>query len=252
MKIVISPAKLLDSTKQVPIQDYTQPFFQKEMVEINSVIKELIPRELSELMHISDKLADLNWQRNQQFSPPFSLDNARQAIYTFNGDVYEGLDIYSFTNEQVSYLQKHLRILSGLYGILKPLDLIQPYRLEMGTKISIGKSQNLYDFWQEKITDYLNSELSDNELFINLASNEYFDVINTKKLKTNILTPIFKDWKGDKLKTIVFYAKRARGLMVQYIVKNNVQTIEEMKGFDYEGYTFDERLSKKNELVFVR
>lgn len=252
MKIVISPAKLLDFKTKVPTQEFTQPIFQKEMALVNSVVKELTPSELSKMMHISDKLAELNWQRNQEFSQPFSLSNARQAVYAFNGDVYEGLDIYSFTNEQVTKLQKRLRILSGLYGILKPLDLIQPYRLEMGTKLRIEKSPNLYEFWKEKITDALNAELSDNELFINLASNEYFSAIDTKKLKTNIITPVFKDWKGDSLKTIVFYAKKARGLMVRYLIKNDIQTFEEIKGFDYEGYTFSEELSKGNELVFVR
>ena len=252
MKIVISPAKLLDFKTKVPIQEFTQPIFQKEIALVNSVVKELTPSELSNIMHISGKLAELNWQRNQEFSQPFSLNNARQAIYAFNGEVYEGLDVYSLTNQQVKKLQNQLRILSGLYGILKPLDLIQPYRLEMGTKLSIEKSPNLYEFWKEKITNALNLELSNNELFINLASNEYFATINTKKLKANIVTPIFKDWKGDSLKTIVFYTKKARGLMVRYLIKNDIQTFEGIKGFDYEGYTFSEELSKGNELVFVR
>lgn len=252
MKIVISPAKSLDFETRIPISEFSQPFFTEEMTEINSVMKELTPKELADLMNISDKLAELNWQRNQAFSLPFLTENARQAIYTFNGDVYEGLDIHSLDTQEVNRLQKSLRILSGLYGVLKPLDLIQPYRLEMGTKLKIGKKRNLYDFWKEKITHYLNEELTENELFINLASNEYFDSVEVKNLKTNVITPVFKDWKGDSLKVISFYAKKARGLMVRYIIKNNIQTFEELKGFDYQGYTFSETLSKNNELVFVR
>lgn len=253
MKIVVSPAKSLNFDDRVPTNEFSLPFFQKEIKEINEVLKQKSPKNLVDLMHISEKLAELNWQRNQEFSLPFSLENARQAVYAFNGDVYEGLNVYSLTNQEVSLLQNQLRILSGLYGILKPLDLIQPYRLEMGTKMSVGKATDLYDFWKEKNTTFLNSELSENELFINLASNEYFKSIEVKKLKVPVITPIFKDWKGNDLKIISFYAKKARGLMVRYIIKNKVQTIEELKGFDYEGYSFDEKLSsKENELVFVR
>ncbi len=252
MKIVISPAKSLDFETAVPIATFSELFFKKEITEINAVVKKLSPKELSDLMKISDKLANLNWQRNQEFGLPFSSDNSRQAVYAFNGDVYDGLDVYSFTNEEVIQLQSKLRILSGLYGVLKPLDLIQPYRLEMGTKISIGKARNLYDFWQEKITNYFNVELSNNELFINLASNEYFDVINTKKLKVNVITPVFKDLRGETLKVVSFYAKKARGLMVRYIIKNKIETVEDLKGFNYEGYAFSEEFSKENELVFIR
>lgn len=253
MKIVISPAKSLNFDRNIPIKNHTQPIFQQEMATINSELKKLSPTQLADLMHISEKLADLNWQRNQTFSLPFSTENAKQAAYVFDGDVYDGLDIHSLDNKEVGRLQNSLRILSGQYGLLKPLDLIQPYRLEMGTKISIGKSKDLYDFWKEKITETLNSELSENELFINLASNEYFKAIDTKKLKATVITPIFKDWKDDQLKIISFYAKKARGLMVRYIIKNDIQTFDDLKGFDYEGYSFSEKHSaKKNELVFIR
>lgn len=253
MKIVISPAKSLNFERKIPTNEYTQPIFQKEMATINTELKKLAPKQLAELMHISDKLAELNWQRNQEFSLPFSSQNARQAVFVFDGDVYDGLDAKSLNDKEISKLQGCLRILSGQYGLLKPLDLMQAYRLEMGTKIGIGKAKNLYSFWEEKITIALNNELSDNELFINLASNEYFKAINVKKLKVPVITPIFKDWKNDELKVISFFAKKARGLMVRYIIKNNVQHIDELKGFDYEGYSFSEKHSTKNgELVFVR
>ncbi|MDO4881460.1 MAG: peroxide stress protein YaaA [Capnocytophaga sp.] len=254
MKIVISPAKSLDFSSNVNENiPYSLPFFEKEIQQINNCLKELNPNDLAKLMHISNVLAELNWQRNQDFSLPFHINNAKQAIFAFNGDVYEGLDIHSFTENEIDTLQKTLRILSGQYGVLKPLDLIQPYRLEMGTKISIANQPDLYNFWKEKITSFLNNELYDNEVFINLASQEYFKSIDTKKLKTKCITPIFKDWKGNDLKIISFYAKKARGLMVRYIIKNNISSVEDLKGFDYEGYTFSEKYStKENELVFIR
>lgn len=252
MKIVISPAKSLNFSKEIPFKDFTFPIFENEILEINERLKKLSPSELSSLMKISDKLAQLNWTRNQEFQLPFNEKNSRQALYAFDGDVYDGLDAYSLDNKEVTKAQKHLRILSGQYGILKPLDFIQPYRLEMGTKINIGNSLNLYEFWKEKITHYLNSELSDNELFINLASNEYFNVIDTKKLKVPIITPIFKDWKSGELKVISFYAKKARGLMVRYLIKNEISSVEDIKGFDYQGYSFNHELSSEKELIFVR
>ncbi len=253
MKIVISPAKSLDFEKNIPTKDFSQPVFQQEIAIINAELKKLNPAQLAEIMHISNKLADLNWQRNQEFSLPFSVENAKQAVYVFDGDVYEGLDVNSLNEYEINKLQQSLRILSGQYGLLKPLDLIQPYRLEMGTKINIKKSKDLYTFWDNKITDALNKELSDGELFINLASNEYFKSINPKKLKVPVVTPIFKDWKGEELKVISFYAKKARGLMVRYIIKNDIQSIEDLKGFDYEGYRFSEQHSTQtNELVFIR
>ncbi|GLB50895.1 peroxide stress protein YaaA [Neptunitalea lumnitzerae] len=253
MKVVISPAKSLDYDSKLPTEQYTQPCFLKEAERINKLLKKESPKKLSDLMSISDKLADLNWQRNQDFSIPFNTDNARPAMYAFNGDVYTGLDAYTIPEAQIEKLQDTLRILSGLYGVLKPLDLIQPYRLEMGTKFPVGKSKDLYDFWKQKVTTKLNEELADDELFLNLASNEYFGAVDNKALKVPVITPVFKDWKNDKLKIISFYAKKARGSMVRYIIDNNVSTLEELKGFNYDGYAYSEEYStKKNELVFVR
>jgi cytoplasmic iron level regulating protein YaaA (DUF328/UPF0246 family) len=205
-----------------------------------------------ELMAISEKLADLNWQRNQDWQLPFTPENARPAIYTFDGEVYTGLDVYSLPVEKVAVLQDKLRILSGLYGILKPLDLMQAYRLEMGTSIVIGSNKNLYEFWKKSVTDYLNSELNKDELFVNLASNEYFSAVDAKKLKGAIITPEFKDYKDGKLKMISFFAKKARGLMVRYIIDTNAETVYDLKGFNYEGYAFDANLSEGNKLVFTR
>lgn len=252
MKIVISPAKSLDFETPLPTQEFTSSRFIKESKVINKVIKQKSPKELSELMSISDKLGELNWQRNKEWKTPFTKENARPAIYAFAGDVYIGLDASTLSLDKVPFLQERLRILSGLYGILKPLDLMQPYRLEMGTKIAIGVSKNLYDFWKKKITDSLNKELYKDELFINLASNEYFSAVDVKKLKVPVITPEFMDYKEGKLKMISFFAKKARGMMVRYIIDTNAETIEDLKGFNYEGYQFDANLSKGNKLVFTR
>jgi cytoplasmic iron level regulating protein YaaA (DUF328/UPF0246 family) len=253
MKIVISPAKSLDYESSIPVDKATQFCFLKEAQQINNQLKKQKPKQLMELMDISDKLADLNWQRNQERDlDNFTPENSRQAIYAFNGDVYIGLDIHTLPTEKVDVLQDKLRILSGLYGLLKPLDLMQPYRLEMGTKFPIGKSKNLYEFWKAKITKQLNSELQKDELFINLASNEYFDAVDVKALNVPVITPEFKDYKDGKLKMISFFAKKARGMMVRYIIDTNAETIEDLKGFNYEGYAFDVNLSKGNRLVFTR
>jgi uncharacterized protein len=252
MKIVISPAKSLDFEKQIPSQKHTKPAYLKQTREIVKVLKTLKPKDLSELMDISDTLGELNWERNKKFKTPFTPDNARPALYAFNGDVYQGLDAYTIAEEKLDVLQSKLRILSGQYGLLKPLDLIQPYRLEMGTSIAIGEHKNLYSFWKETLTYDLNKELKKNELFINLASNEYFSAIEAKKLKVPVITPEFKDYKDGKLKMISFFAKKARGLMVRFIIDNNIETIEGLQGFNYEGYVYDANLSKGNKLVFTR
>lgn len=252
MKIVISPAKSLNFEKELPTQMFTEPSLLKESRQIHKVLKELSPKKLSELMSISEKLADLNWQRNQEWKTPFTPVNARPAVYTFDGEVYTGLDAYSIPADKVEVLQEKLRILSGLYGILKPLDLIQAYRLEMGTKMAVGESKNLYEFWKSTLTKVLNKELQKGELFINLASNEYFSAIDSKALKVPVITPEFKEYKDGKLKMISFFAKKARGLMVRYIIDTDAATIEDLKGFNYEGYQFDSNLSKGNKLVFTR
>lgn len=183
---------------------------------------------------------------------PFTLENSKQAVFAFKGDVYIGLDTYSLSEEKIEQLQQKLRILSGQYGLLKPLDLMQPYRLEMGTKLKVGRKENLYQFWDTKVTDALNVELGNDEIFINLASNEYFKVIKPKLLNVPVITPVFKEYKNGKLKIISFFAKKARGLMVRYIIDNNIETTEDLKGFNYEGYGFDANLSTDVELIFTR
>ena len=252
MKIVLSPAKSLNFEKVMPTEKYSEALFLKESLKVNQVLKQKSPAALSELMAISDKLADLNWQRNQDWKTPFNAENARPAIFAFDGDVYTGLDAYSIPIEKLDVLQESVRILSGLYGLLKPLDLMQAYRLEMGTKLPIGESKNLYEFWKPIIAKSLNKELQEGELFVNLASNEYFSAVDVKALKVPVVTPEFKDYKDGKLKIISFFAKKARGLMVRYIIDTNAETIDDLKGFNYEGYQFDANLSKGNQLVFTR
>ena len=252
MKIVISPAKSLDFESPLPTQEFSESRFIKDSKIINKEIKLKSPKELSALMSISDKLADLNWQRNKDWKTPFNPENARPAVYAFSGDVYVGMNPQTIPLEKIPALQDRLRILSGLYGILKPLDLIKPYRLEMGTKIAIGSNKNLYEFWKKKITASLNSELQKGELFINLASNEYFSAVDFKALKVPVITPDFMDYKDGKLKIISFFAKKARGLMVRYIIDTNAENIDDLKAFNYEGYQFDANLSKDNKLVFTR
>ena len=252
MKIVISPAKSLNFEKKLPTNLFSKSAFLKESKIVNQIIKQKSPKELSELMDISDKLANLNWDRNKNWKTPFNQNNSRPAIFAFDGDVYTGLDAYSIPSEKLNVLQNKVRILSGLYGLLKPLDLIQAYRLEMGTKLAVGESKNLYDFWKNNLTTILNKELRNEEVFINLASNEYFSAIDTKTLKVPVITPEFKDYKNGKLKIISFFAKKARGLMVRYIIDTNAETVEDLKGFNYEGYQFDASLSNGNQLVFTR
>ena len=252
MKIVISPAKSLNFEKNVPTTVYSEASFLKEATTIQKVVKKQSPKKLMALMAISEKLAELNWERNQNWALPFTADNARQAVFAFDGDVYTGLDAYTLSEDKFPILQDKVRILSGLYGLLKPLDLIQAYRLEMGTSLAIGSKKNLYEFWKKTITKTLNEELKPNELFLNLASNEYFSAIDSKTLKTTIITPEFKDYKDGKLTMISFVAKKARGLMVRYIIDNKVKTLEELKGFNSEGYQFDSNLSSDTKLVFTR
>ncbi|OCB78769.1 peroxide stress protein YaaA [Flavobacterium crassostreae] len=252
MKIVISPAKSLNLDRDLPTEVFTKPLFLDEATRIQKELKQKTPKELANLMHISDKLADLNWQRNQEWKTPFTIENARPAIFTFDGDVYTGLDPYSLVTDKIELLQGQLRILSGLYGILKPLDLMQAYRLEMGTKLAVNGATNLYEFWKKSITESLNSELEAGELFVNLASKEYFSAVDTKTLKVPVITPDFKEYKDGKLKIISFYAKKARGSMVRYIIDTNAKTIADLQGFNYDGYQFDATISKGNQLVFTR
>ena len=252
MKLVISPAKSLDFESKLPTTKTTQSLFLAQSKKLNTVLKKQTPQDLSKLMSISDKLAQLNYDRNQDWTTPFTKDNARPAIYSFNGDVYKGLDAYNIPEDKLELTQNTVRILSGLYGVLKPLDLIQPYRLEMGTKLPVGSNKNLYEFWKKDIVTALNDELEDDELFLNLASNEYFKAVDTKALKVPVVTANFKEFKNGKLKIISFYAKEARGLMAKYVIATNAKTVDDLKQFNYNNYQFDGNLSTQKDLVFTR
>ena len=252
MKIVISPAKSLDFEKEIPISESTECIFLTEAERLSKVLKKKSPKKLIDLMGISTNLAALNRQRNLDWHLPFSSDNARQAIYAFNGEVYLGIDVHSIPSNKIASLQDKLRIISGQYGLLKPLDLIQPYRLEMGSRLKVGRKDNLYKFWDTKITKAINDELDDGEPLINLASNEYFKAIKPSLLKSRVITPIFKDFKNGEYKMIMTFAKRARGLMVRYIIDNNIESIEGLMGFNSRGYAFDANLSTENDFVFTR
>lgn len=254
MIIVISPAKSLHDHCPIPIEKFTEMDFLPEAEKIVSVMKKKKPDQLATLMSISPKLAELNFQRFQAWSPAFTPENSWQSVLMFNGDVYQGLKAETFTESEFEIAQQKLRILSGVYGLLKPLDLIQPYRLEMGTNVAVARKKNLYDFWKTKITAKLNDELSVNnqKILINLASNEYFSAIDTKKLKARIITPSFKENKNGKYQMVSFFAKRARGLMSRFIIQNNISDPEELKAFDWEGYYFNNQLSGENDWVFTR
>jgi hypothetical protein len=252
MKIIISPAKSLDFETKAATSLHSQPLFLEQSEKLNKKLKTLSKSKLSDLMKISDDLASLNYERNQTWETPFTPENSKQAIYAFTGEVFRGIDVNSLESEKVPLLQERLRIISGLYGLLKPLDLIQPYRLEMGTRLKVGRTENLYKFWDDTVAKSLNEELEEGELLVNLASSEYFKAIPKKILKVPMVTPAFKDFKNGEHKTIMTFAKKARGLMVRYIIDNNVKTIEELKGFNINRYRFSEKLSSENDLVFTR
>ena len=253
MKMIISPAKSLNFEKKLPTSEATQPVFLSEAERINKLLKKKSVTGLGKLMGISENLSQLNWERNQAFQLPFSPENARPAVYTFDGDVYTGLDAYSLPIAKTAVLQNQLRILSGLYGVLKPLDLIQAYRLEMGTKFPVGVKKNLPDFWKTKVTQTLNDELEANEFLVNLASNEYFAAIDTKALKSTIITPQFKYFKNGKLKMISFFAKKARGMMVRYILDQECNTQADLLGFNTDGYQYsEEHTLNEMQPVFIR
>lgn len=252
MKLVLSPAKSLDFESKLPTTKTTDAQFLEQSQRLNKVLIKKSAKGISKLMHVSDALGQLNYDRNQDWQLPFTKDNARQAIYAFSGDVYRGLDAYTISNDKIDTLQNKVRILSGLYGILKPLDLMQAYRLEMGTKLPVGTKKNLYDFWKKDIVNALNQELEDDEVFVNLASQEYFKAIDTKALKVPVVTVDFKEFKDGKYKIIAIFAKLARGLMARYIVDTNAQTIDDLKGFTTDGYGLSDELSSENHLVFTR
>lgn len=252
MKIVVSPAKTLDFETPPPVQEYSLPRFIDEIETLNGVLKKKSPKKLTDLMSISKALAELNRERNLARTNDYTTENSRQAVFAFKGDVYLGLDAYSLNEDQIYQMNEKLRILSGLYGLLKPLDLIQPYRLEMGTSLKVGRKPNLYKFWDKKITEALNAEMEEGEPLINLASQEYFGAVKPEILKGPVITPVFKDYKNGDLKVISFFAKKARGLMTRFVLDKNINTPENLKTFNYEGYEFDDKFSNENEWIFVR
>ena len=254
MLIVISPAKKLDYQSNSPQQAYTEPAYLEQSANLIKVMKNKTPAEIQSLMGISENLANLNHSRYLNWNKKNTKRNSKPAIYAFMGDVYTGLDAKSLTNHQIRFAQDHLRILSGLYGVLKPLDLIQPHRLEMGTKIKTESGETLYDFWGHAPTSDLNQQAKvlKTKYIVNLASNEYFKVINKTALTLEVLTPVFKDKKQDTYKVISFYAKKARGMMAKYIIENEITDPKAIKGFSVGGYKYRSKLSAENEYVFTR
>ncbi|PWI35322.1 peroxide stress protein YaaA [Vibrio albus] len=254
MLIVVSPAKTLDYESPLATEQYSQPELIGHSAELIKECRKLSPANIAALMKVSDKIAGLNVARFEQWSETFTPDNARQAILAFKGDVYTGLAADTMSEDDFVFSQSHLRMLSGLYGLLKPLDLMQPYRLEMGTKLANGRGDNLYQFWGSIITEKLNQALADqgDNVLINLASNEYFKSVKKKELDGSIITPVFKDCKNGQYKVISFYAKKARGMMARYIIDNRISNVDELTKFDTAGYYFAEDESTPTELVFKR
>jgi cytoplasmic iron level regulating protein YaaA (DUF328/UPF0246 family) len=253
MKIVLSPAKSLDFDNIPETKVASQPIFLNESQLLINKLKKYSPKKIGDLMSISPKLSDLNYSRFQDWALPFTKENAKTAMYVFTGDAYRGMNPREFSEEDVVNAQGYLRILSGLYGVLKPQDIIQAYRLEMGAKLEYTKKvSNLYKFWADKVTDALNAEMEKEEVLINLASNEYFKVINPKKLNHRIVTCSFKDEKNGEYKMISVYAKFARGLMTRFIIQNKITEVEHLKAFDLERYCYNEEMSTADNFVFVR
>ncbi len=254
MLIVISPAKTLDFETPATTKKHTTPDFLEHSQVLLEQLRTLSPADIADLMGVSDKIAVLNYDRFQRWQAPFDTGNAKQAVLAFKGDVYTGLDAADFTTLEFNFAQKHLRILSGLYGMLRPLDLMQAYRLEMGTRLVNQRGNNLYGFWGETITQAVNKQLKkiNSGVLVNLASNEYFKVLQTKAINAEIITPVFKDLKAGKYKIISFYAKKARGLMSAYIIKHQLEDVEDIKQFDTGGYRYNSAMSTASEWVFTR
>ena len=254
MLALISPAKTLDYETVLPTDQFTQPRLLEHSEQLIDVCRKLSASEIASLMSVSEKIATLNTDRFRDWTPEFNFANARQAIYAFKGDVYTGLDAYDLAQDKIQFSQQHLRMLSGLYGLLRPLDLMMPYRLEMGTRLKNTRGHNLYEFWGDIITNQINQDLSEinSELLVNLASDEYYKSVNEKKIKAEIVKPVFLDQKNGKYKVISFYAKKARGLMARFIIENQLNKAEELKAFNSEGYYFDVDSSLGKELVFKR
>ncbi|QQC65131.1 peroxide stress protein YaaA [Paraburkholderia ginsengisoli] len=256
MIIVLSPAKSLDYETPPHVSKHTIPDFVDDAAELIGGLRRLSPAQIASLMDISDPLAHLNFQRYAEWSPQFGTHNAKQAVLAFNGDVYEGFNAKTLSSADLDYAQNHVRVLSGLYGLLRPLDLLQPYRLEMGTRFANPRGKDLYAFWGERITHALNAQLKKNtvasRVLVNCASGEYFKSVKPKLLEAPVVTPVFEDWKGGRYKIISFHAKRARGLMARYAVENRLERPEQLKEFDAEGYGFDAAASNDSTYVFRR
>lgn len=254
MLVLLSPSKTMDFSNDVQFTKHTQPEFLKEAEQLVDYMRGYSPDDLAQLMNISDKLARMNYERFQEFNTPFTPRNARQALLAYRGDVYDGIAIDEYGIQDFEFAQEQVRILTGLYGVLRPLDLIQPYRLEMSTKIQPNQTKNLYEYWQDSITQFLNEELKShtNPYVINLASNEYYKAVKASELNGQVITPVFKEQKNGQYKTIAIYAKKARGMMTDYIIRNRLSGPDGLKGFDYEGYLFNEAFSNGGQWVFTR
>ncbi len=252
--MIISPAKTLDYESPLKTESFTIPDYLENSAELIEIMSKKSLRDLVKMMQVSQKIAELNVDRFKSWELPFSPVNARQALLAFKGDVYNGINTSTLSEDDFSYAQRHLRILSGLYGLLRPLDLIQPYRLEMGLKLNSKKVNTLYQFWGDKITDELTLLLEEQEtpVLVNLASNEYFKSVKTKNLECRLITPEFRDLKNGEYKIVQFFAKKARGLMVRYAIDNSIIKSEDLKNFDYDGYTFNSKLSLTDKWVFSR
>lgn len=251
MLLVLSPSKTLDFDTPPPTEDHTEPEFLAEAEILAEQLKGFSEDELAQLMGISDKLAALNHQRFRDWATPFTLENAKQALFAFKGDVYDGLRADDFDADDTTVAQRHLRILSGLYGLLRPLDLIQPYRLEMGCRLANPRGKNLYEFWGDRITDAVSRAAAGGPL-INLASVEYFKAVTSERLNAPVITPVFQDYKNGAYKVISFYAKAARGMMARFVIKERVDSVDGLKDFAEEGYRFDAAHSADREVMFRR
>ena len=254
MQFLLSPAKALDYDTPPHIATYTKPLFTRQSAQLMEVLKTKTPQQISTLMKLSDALSGLNVARYQAWSPKFTAKNSKQAVLAFNGDVYGGLDAKTLSEAQLGWAQDHVCILSGLYGVLRPLDWMQPYRLEMGTSLATDHGKNLYQFWRSQIADYLNERAAADAspVIVNLASEEYFKAVDRKALKARVVTCVFEEFKGGKYKIISFMAKRARGLMARYAIDKKLLMVKKLEGFDAEGYRFEPSVSEADRLVFRR
>jgi len=254
MLMVISPAKTLDFETPPSTTRFTQPQYLDHSQELITQLRELTPAQIGELMHLSDKLSGLNAARFGSWNPAFTPENAKQALLAFKGDVYTGLQAETLSEKELSYAQDHMRMLSGLYGLLRPLDLMQPYRLEMGTKLANARGKDLYAFWGTRISEWLNEALAEqgDDLLLNLASTEYFSAVKRSALKARIIDTEFKDWKNGQYKIISFYAKKARGMMSRFVISEQINTPDALKQFDVNGYRYSSELSSDTKLVFLR